>query len=233
MTLNESITTITFLALLALGIGDFEHGNRHYRAGRYAEAVAAYRAALEDGEDRPELQYNLGTALLRLGEYDAAQRHLEAALADVDPELRQRALYNLGNRFLLEGRATGEAQQRDRLLDAAVEAYRDALRLRPSDADAKWNLEMALREQEQPPESPQQDEQEQQDERDEQAGGGGEQPRPNAPQGDEPRGSGDSEAPLTPDQAEQILNAVEQDERELYQEQLRRGARETPVVRDW
>jgi hypothetical protein len=29
------------------------------------------------------------------------------------------------------------------------------------------------------------------------------------------------------------MNAAEQDERELYQEQLRRGARETPVVRDW
>lgn len=233
MTFTESIAAIALVALLALGIGDFERGNRHYRAGRYAEAVEAYRAALADGDERPELQYNLGTALLRLGEYEAAQGHLEAALADVEPELRQRALYNLGNRFLAEGRASGAAEQRDRLLDAAIEAYRSALRLAPSDQDAKWNLELALREQDQPPETPDQDDDDQQEERDDQAGGGGEQPRPNAPQGDEPRGGGQNEAPLTPEQAEQILNAVEQDERELYQEQLRRGARETPVVRDW
>lgn len=233
MTLNELITAVALIAVLALGIGDFERGNRHYRAGRYAEAVEAYRAALEDGDDRPELQYNLGTALLRLGEYEEAQRHLEAALSDVEPELRQRALYNLGNRFLVEGRESAEAAQRDRLLDAAIEAYRGALRLSPSDADAKWNLELALRAQDEPPETPEQADQDQQDERDDQSGGGGEQPQPNAPQGDQPEGGGENEAPLSPEQAEQILNAVEQDERELYQEQLRRGARETPVVRDW
>lgn len=233
MSLHEMVSTIALVAVLALGIGDFERGNRHYRAGRYAEAVEAYRAALEDGDDRAQLQYNLGTALLRLGEYEEAQRHLEAALADVDPALRQRALYNLGNRFLVEGRDEAEAEQRDRLLDAAIEAYQGALRIDPSDGDAKWNLELALREQEQSPDSPEPEPQDDQQEQENQEGGAGDQPQPNAPQGDRPAGSGENEAPLSPEQAEQILNAVEQDERELYQEQLRRGARETPVVRDW
>jgi len=231
--LRETIGALALGVVLVLGIGDFERGNRMYRQGRYEEAVAAYRAALEDGDDRPQLRYNLGTALLRLGRYEEAQQHLEAALADVDPALRQRTLYNLGNRFLEEGRGSGEAQQRTRLLDAAIEAYKGALRLDPADADAKWNLELALREQEEQQDDPQQDDQDQQEQRDEDEGGGGEQPQPNAPQGEEPRGGGDAPAPLTPEQAEQIMNAAEQDERELYQEQLRRGARETPVVRDW
>lgn len=232
--LKESIAGIAFVAALALGVGDFERGNRMYRAGRFEDAVAAYRAALEDGDERPELRYNLGTALLRLGRYEEAQQQLEAALQDVDPALRQRTLYNLGNRFLEEGRAAAQAPQREQLLDAAIEAYKDALRLDPSDQDAKWNLELALRAQQQPPqEDPQQDDQDQNEQRDQDEGSGGEQPQPNAPQGDEPRGAGEQQAPLTPEQAEQILNAVEQDERELYQEQLRRGARETPVARDW
>lgn len=38
---------------------------------------------------------------------------------------------------------------------------------------------------------------------------------------------------MTREQAERILSAVEQDERELYREKLRRGQRETPVARDW
>ena len=232
--LRESVTGIAFVAVLVLGVGDYERGNRMYRAGRFEDAVAAYRAALEDGDDRPQLRYNLGTALLRLGRYEEAQRELEAALQDVDPALRQRTLYNLGNRFLEEGRAAQQAPQRDQLLDAAIEAYKHALRLDPADRDAKWNLELALREQDQPPqEDPRQDDQDQNEQRDQDQGSGGEQPQPNAPQGDQPRGSGDQQAPLTPEQAEQILNAVEQDERELYQEQLRRGARETPVARDW
>lgn len=231
--LRETIAGVAFVALLALGIGDFERGNRHYRAGRYEEAVAAYREALEGGDERPQLHYNLGTALLRLGRYEEAQQHLEAALEDVDPAMRQRTLYNLGNRFLEEGRGTDVAERRTQLLDAAAELYKEALRLDPSDGDAKWNLELALREREQPPENPQQDEQDQQEQRDQESGGGGNAPSPNAPEGDRPRGGGEDQAPLTPEQAEQIMNAVEQDERELYQEQLRRGARETPVVRDW
>ena len=231
--LREIIGAIAFVAILVAGIGDFERGNRHYRAGRYEEAVAAYQQAIENGDERPELRYNMGTALLRLGRYDEAQQFLQAALEDVEPGLRQRTLYNLGNRFLEEGRASQDDEQRNRLLDAAVEAYKDALRLNPGDQDAKWNLELALREQDEPPEESPQDDQDQQDQRDQQEGGGGQQDSPNAPQGDEPRGGGDTPAPLTPEQAEQIMNAVEQDERELYQEQLRRGARETPVARDW
>ena len=198
--LRESILSIAFIGTLVLGIGDFERGNRHYRAGRYEEA----------------------------------QQYLEAALEDVDPALRQRTLYNLGNRFLEEGRGTGEAERRDQLLDAAIAVYKEALRLDPADQDAKWNLELALREQDEPPENPQQEPQDdQQEQRDQESGGGGNAPSPNAPQGDEQGGGGENQAPLTPEQAEQIMNAVEQDERELYQEQLRRGARETPVVRDW
>jgi hypothetical protein len=38
---------------------------------------------------------------------------------------------------------------------------------------------------------------------------------------------------MTREQAERILSAAEQDERELYRQQLRRGQRERPVERDW
>jgi Ca-activated chloride channel family protein len=47
------------------------------------------------------------------------------------------ANYNLGNARLGAGDAAG-----------AVEAYKQALRLEPGNADAKWNLELALRERE-------------------------------------------------------------------------------------
>jgi hypothetical protein len=38
---------------------------------------------------------------------------------------------------------------------------------------------------------------------------------------------------MSQDQADRILSAVEQDERELTREKLRRGQRRTPVLRDW
>lgn len=220
---------------VAVGIGDFERGNRLYRAGRYAQAVEAYREALEGGEDSPVLRYNLGTALLRLGRYAEAEEHLRGALDVVEPETREWVYYNLGQRYLEDARGAADAEAARALYDAAVEAYRQALRLQPGDVDAKWNYELALRERDQQPEAGgggagdegPQDEQEQQGGE----GSGGEaRGRPSdAPAG----GEGEGQAPLTPEEAERILSGVEQDERELFRDKLRKGRREAPTARDW
>lgn len=233
---------ILLSATLAFGIGDLERGNRLYRQGRYAEAVEAYRAALQDGNDSPTLHYNLGTALLRLGRHGEAEEHLRNALASIGPEEKERTLYNLGNRFLEEGSAMAEPGQRQQLLDAAAAAYRDALRLDPNDRDAKWNLELTLREQQnQPPQSgglqQQQQQQNQQGQGDDDSQGGQDQ-QPGTPP---PAGSGQSSGTddfgdpgqMTREEAERLLGAIEQAERELQRSKLRKGRRDTPVARDW
>ncbi|MBI4546141.1 MAG: VWA domain-containing protein [Gemmatimonadetes bacterium] len=231
------------LALLAFGFGDLERGNRLYRQGRYAEAVAAYRAALQAGSQRPELRYNLGTALLRLGRFEEAEPYLRTAGAGIEPALRARAAYNLGNRYLLPGRRA-EPEPGVAMLGQAVEAYKRALRLDPADRDAKWNLELALRERERQRSleaaagggggQQQQDQPEQQD----RTGGSAGSSSPAAPPSPSAGGSEDSRGapagqPMTREQAERILSAIEQDERELYRETLRKGRRETPLARDW
>ena len=233
---RAALILIAFGLLSAFGIGDVERGNRLYREGKYAEAVEAYRSALTDGNDSPALHYNLGTALLRLGEYEEGERHLRQALASIDPDTRERTHYNLGNRFLEAGRASTDPEARARLLDAAVEAYKHALRIRPDDVDAKWNFELALRERDQLPQQAQggggdSDDQEPRDPSDNSQGGAGQQPpQPSsAPSGSMPRDPG----ALTREQAERILSAAEQDERELFRDQLRRGRRDAPVARDW
>ncbi len=229
------------LAAGGFGIGDIERGNRLYREGRFEEAVAAYQAALADGATGPELHYNLGTALLALRRYAEAERHLEIALRDVDPVLRERAYYNLGNRYLEAARAGGDPRAQVQQYDAAVEAYQHALRLTPDDVEAKWNLELALREreekqeqQQQPQEEPQeQDDQNREDEQQARDQGGGAQPS-QGPSGQGAESGGRFEnQPMTREQAEQILAAVEQDERDLTRDKLRKGQRRTPVTRDW
>ncbi|HEY8468584.1 MAG TPA: tetratricopeptide repeat protein [Longimicrobiales bacterium] len=225
------------LLLAGFGIGDLERGNRLYRAGRYAEAVEAYRAALAAGKDTPELRYNLGTALVRLGQYEEGETHLRAALSSIDPDLRQRTLYNLGNRFLEEARGATDPQAQAALLDRAIASYREALRLQPGDAAAKWNLELALREEEQQQRNPQSGEGEEQSSRDQQdtAPSGGQSPDTpaQAQPGQDHRARPQPTGGMTREQAERILSAAEQDERELYRERMRRSQRERPVERDW
>lgn len=236
---------VMLLAVTAFGIGDLERGNRLYRAGRYEDAVAAYRKVLERGSVTPQLHYNLGTALLALGRFEEAEPHFRQALEGIKPELRQRTFYNLGNRFLRDAREMANAEQQGALLDAAIEAYKRTLRLAPDDVDAKWNLELALREREENEErqmqTPQQQPQDPQQSDDEdrqsqqQAQGGGSGSSPSQGQGDDGGDAGETldERPMSREQADRILSAVEQDERELTREKLRRGQRTTPVLRDW
>ncbi|MEN8374104.1 MAG: tetratricopeptide repeat protein [Gemmatimonadota bacterium] len=222
-------------ALLLAGFGDTERGNRLFRDGRYEEALSAYREALQAGRDDPELRYNIGTTLLRLGRYAEAERQYARALRSVDPELRTPTFYNLGLRFLSDGRGSPDPRAQARLFDAAVEAFRQSLRLDPADTDAKWNLEMALRDRE---EAGGGGEGEDEQESDEPQGGQQQQP---GGQGAPPPGGGAGPRPerapapgeMTREQAERVLGAVEQDERELFRDQLRDAQRDRPVLRDW
>lgn len=225
------------------GIGDLERGNRYYRSGKYEQAVKAYEQALAGGNESPELRYNLGTALLQLGRYPDAERHLRLALREMRADVRQRAYYNLGNRYLEHARKGGDAQAQTQLLDAALDSYKHALRLQPNDVDAKWNLELTLREKEKQSKSPSGGGQDDQQPRDDDAqnkspsagGGAGSssQAQSNAGGQGNQQGQQFEQRPMSQEQADRILSAVEQDERQLTREKLRKGERRSPVARDW
>jgi Ca-activated chloride channel family protein len=117
---------------------------RFFRAGRYAEAAAAFQRAVELGDRSSRMLYNLGTALLAADRgQDAAARLREAANSG-DREIRFRALFNLGLTHLRQGAALA-GDSAERAYAAAVDAYRAALRVRPSSFDATWNYELAHR----------------------------------------------------------------------------------------
>jgi tetratricopeptide (TPR) repeat protein len=97
------------------------------------DAATALRLAPGD----PRVQYNSGTAELGARRLRQSIGLLEKAARDAPADLAPAASYNLGNARLAAGDAAG-----------AVEAYKRALRLAPADADAKHNLEIALRERE-------------------------------------------------------------------------------------
>jgi hypothetical protein len=119
-----------------------------YADGRFEAATTGYEAAVLAGATRPEIVYNLGAARYRAAEGDsaalvAAAADFERAAARAGASFRPRALYNRANMHALLGD-----------LEAAAEGYRETLRQDPSDADARYNLELVqrlMREQQQNP----------------------------------------------------------------------------------
>lgn len=124
--------------------GSLERANRLHRAGQWTEAAELFEARTRSSSDDARLRYNLGTALA-VSRAEGADAQLARAEATGDSEIRSLASYNSG--FLNLDRAMGThlADSVRIHASASVEANRTALRLRPDNGDAKWNLAMALR----------------------------------------------------------------------------------------
>jgi tetratricopeptide (TPR) repeat protein len=127
------------MTVLAGSCSPAHRGERLYHQARYPEAYDVFRHGLER-DSSPRLAFDAGAALYRLERYDEAVAAFRQAART--PERRQRSLYNLGNALV---RAAEERPGDPAPLLDAVAAYEEALRLAPADAEARWNLEVALR----------------------------------------------------------------------------------------
>jgi Ca-activated chloride channel family protein len=127
-----------------------EEGNRLYADGAFDDALRAYTEAQVAAPDAPELHYDIGNVLYRKEDFKGAAEAFTRALLSAPETLVPDAAYNLGN-----------ALYKEEQYEEAVKAYRRVLEKRPDDADAKRNLELALRamkrDRPQPQEDPQQE----------------------------------------------------------------------------
>jgi len=185
-----------------------------WKLGEFGRAAELYRRQARAGDGGDTTWYNAGTAYLAIGRLDLAPELLERAAQSLDPEIRFRALFNLGLANLrLAGR---DSANQEAHFASARARYREALLLRPGDDAAKWNLELAIVRS--PP-----------------SGGGGQGPAPPVPQGGEGEQPRQQPTRLTREQAEQILQSIAAEERRTRQDLTRRSAqmREGRRVRDW
>jgi Ca-activated chloride channel homolog len=189
-------------------------GADQFMGGQFARAAASYRAAIGDGDQRPEMLYNLGTALVAADSLDHSMEPLERAALSEREELRYRALFNLGLAHLKNGLAGArDADSSRRSLSTAVELYKRVILMRPDDFDAKWNYELAL------------------SELSRQSGGGGGSSQPQNEPEPRPQPRDNPPPSLGRDQAEQLLSSAARDEqavqgrkqREMRPTQPRRG----------
>jgi len=217
--------------LLCIAAPDAAHAQRPrsnaekaWDKGDARAAATAYLAELKAHEDDDTAWYNTGTAALAAGDAALARSTLARASASLDPELRFRALYNMGLLALLQAKA--DTASREAHLADAERAYREALLLKPHHIRAKWNLELVNRmrrgsdgaNKPNPPPPPSAG--------GGGGGGGGAQPQQPPPP---PSGGGMSES-----QADQVLRSIGQEELRTRRDRTGRTRRAAPAgVKDW
>ena len=191
-----------------------ESGARAYGSQNFQQAAQLYRRAIDGGDKRPEILYNYGTALLAGDSLQSAAEVLERLTDATDPELRYRALFNLGLAQLKQGLAAPK-EAANEPLDAALAAYKKVLLIRATDLDAKWNYELALRKK--------------------QKGGGGGGGASggqsnSSPQQQQPQPTGG----LGQQQADQLLGSAAREERDVQAKKQKQTRTEPPPGgKDW
>lgn len=144
-------------------------GNALFKDDKYHEALEQYQKAIDINGSSIRGRYNKAVALLQLQSDDNKgtenDPRVEAAkifaeLVDdakkFDSEIAQHAYYNLGNIAF-----------NDEKYDQSIAFYKDALRIKPEDMDARENLRLAqLKKQEQEQNQDQNQDQNEQDKKD-------------------------------------------------------------------
>ena len=148
---------------------DIRSGNSLFEKEKYHEALAEYNKALEYNGGSIRAKFNKAVTLVQLASDDnkgsqndprmQAGALFEQLIPDAkqyDPEIAQKAFYNLGNMAF-----------NDEQYDRAIAMYKSSLRMKPDDMDARENLRLAqLKKQEQ--ENQDQNQQDQQQDQQEQ-----------------------------------------------------------------
>lgn len=199
------------LALAAAGQADkrdVRAGNRKFRKGECKEAEIDYRKAVLKDSTSVKAQYNLASSLYRQEDYEGAGKALSAIAPEGAPASCH---FNSGDVAL---------KRKD--YAAAVQAFRNALLLDPDDLDAKENYiyakKMLQNQQEQQNGGGGQDEnqdrnqdQDKNQDRQDQNQQGNQDKQDN---GDGQQGQQQPQAGISPQQAQQMLKAVQAKEDE-------------------
>ena len=228
-------------------------GNKLYADSLYEKAEIEYRKALEVNPQSTDAMFNLGNALFNQVSQqsqdkgqEAMEQYVTASKLETDKEKLAYINHNLGTLLYT-------AQQ----YAQSVEAYKEALRNNPNDHETRYNLAMAMhmlkqqqnqqqqeqnqqqeqqqdqkqeQQQEQNQQNQQQQEQQQQDQQQNQ-----QQEQPQEQKQDQQQQAQQNKEEISKENAEQMLNAVMQDEKDIQEKakKMQQQQRGKTLEKDW
>jgi len=181
-------------------------GVKAFQEGDFSEAEVQFRKANDLNHESFEAEFNTGAALYGQEKYEETVKQYEPLVdKSSDPEALAHVWHNIGNSLL-------EAQQ----YEPSIEAYKNSLRLNPSDIDTKYNLAYAkqkLQEQQQNQDQQQQNQDQQQQNQDQQ------DQQQNQDQQDQQQNQDQQDQQQNQDQQEQQQQNQDQQEQQQNQDQ--------------
>ncbi len=240
--------TISLLVLCSIQLSaqsvrsTVREGNKLYEQGRFADAGANYKQALESDKTLNESLFNLGDALYKQGKYEEAadQFRLLSVQKDVDKQTLAKTYHNIGNALLKKDK-----------LDESVHAYKQALKMNPQDAETRYNLAYAQaklqQEQQQQNKDQKNDKDKQQDQQQKQEQKQNQQKQDNQnqqqqnqaqnqqknQQQQQNQAQAQNKPSISKADAERILEALNNDEKNVQKKLVKKKATPIAIEKDW
>lgn len=232
----RNLLTIIFLSTVSLLYAqqespDVRLGNKQYNDSNYVDAEVNYRRAVDKNDQSFEAHYNLGDALFRQEKYpEALEQYAKAEqiLQNDDTSRKEQLASRMADTYHNMGNALYAQQQYDK----AVAAYQQSLRLNPKDNDTRYNLVKAMQQLQQQQQN-QNQEQQQDQQQNQQNDSTQQQQPPQQQQQQQQQPPQQSEEQMDKETAEQILQALEQDEQETQEKLQRQQGKKRRVEKEW
>jgi Ca-activated chloride channel family protein len=243
---NNNKSLILFIAMFIIAIFQMQanaqstrdlvnDGVELYNEQKFADAEVNFKKGTETNPQNFEAKFNLGDAYYKQQRYDEAMKSFQSAFVDAKNELEKSKLYyNIGNSLL-----------KSQKIKESIGAYKEALKLNPNDEQAKYNLSYALNMLKNPNQDQQQnknqdqnkDQQDQNNDQQDQNQQNQDQQQQQQDQQQQDQQQQQSqeqkEQELTKQEAEKILNALKENEKDL-QKQLRKiKGQKVKTEKDW
>ena len=217
-------------------------GNKLYADSNYTEAEIQYRKSLEKDQDYFNASFNLADAVYKQERYEESSALFGALIDNAPTESDLSKVYhNMGNSLVKEQK-----------LDEAIDAYKNALRINPNDAETRHNLALCKKqkqEQEQQQEEnkedkeDKEDKEEQEENKEEKEGEKKEEQEKNEKknenqeqkQEDQQKQQEEKKEEMSKEDAEKMLEAIQQQEKDLQKELQKKKVKgkRVKVLKDW
>ena len=208
-------------------------GVRAYENEEFGEAEVQFRKAENINQESYEAEFNTGAALYGQEKYEETVKQYQSLLDQTDDAGKTAQIWhNIGNSLL-------EAQQ----YAPSIEAYKNSLRLNPSDEDTRYNLAYAkqkLNEQQQQNQDQEQDKDKDQDQNQDQ-----DQDQQQDQNQDQQQDQGDDQQDrqdqqpvpqeISKEDAERMLKAIQQQEKDVKEkvDKKKAAAAKVKTEKDW
>jgi Ca-activated chloride channel family protein len=207
--------------------GLLEKDKKNEALEAYERALKHYRDAEIEKPESPELSYNIGNVNYQQEKYQDALEEYNRALSVDEPEKQAATYYNMGDALYRSGK-----------YPEAIQAYQKCLDINPDDEDAKYNIEFVrkkmkemLDKEAQRQQNQQQQQQEQKKEQKSQEQKQNQQQEEKQQQQAQPQEQQEKQEQkqeqlqpkegMTKEDAERILNALKEDEKDIQKKQKR------------